>query len=428
MNAAIGRGPLDYRKLSVRGGSTDYRIFHRNWLTNPHTGASSKPDERSMKNSYVNPVAVSMSNGAQEHQGPYESSFSYGCCDTLSDDLCFLAASPKMLLIRQQILKIASVEAPVFIRGESGVGKETVARLLHLRSTRRQHPFVKVNCAALPEELLESMLFGYEQGAFTGAMRAQPGQFELANKGTIFLDEIAAMSPHLQAKLLHVLQDRQYARLGSGETFDLDARVIAATNVDVEEAIKSGTLRGDLYYRLSAFSIDVPALCERATEIPMMFRHFHRKYSAEFKRETAAPSEGMLRAAMRYTWPDNLSELENFAKRYFILGDDEASIRELHELTALRQRSVLSGLAASACAQGLKVFVRRLRDAVEAQLIAAALTKTHWKRKEAAQVLSISYSALLNRVRRMGLGRRRTFWKSAREFQKMTQRARGSHT
>src|ERR1700726_2847709 len=206
-------------------------------------------------------------------------------CEALTEDLSFLAASPQMLKIRQQVLQIAPVDVPVFISGESGVGKEVIARMIHLRSTRRVQAFVKVNCAALPGELLESELFGYEQGAFTGAVRSKPGKFEQANKGIIFLDEIAEMSPHLQAKLLHVLQDNQYSRLGGRHMVGVDVRVLAATNVEVQEAMKSGRLREDLYYRLNVLSINVPPLRERTTEIPLLFRHFLQKYRANFNKE-----------------------------------------------------------------------------------------------------------------------------------------------
>jgi len=240
-------------------------------------------------------------------------------CDHLTEDLSFLASSPQMVRIRQQILQIAPVDVPVFICGESGVGKEVVARMIHMRSTRRNQPFVKVNCAALPGELLESELFGYEQGAFTGAVRSKPGKFELANKGTIFLDEIAEMSPHLQAKLLHVLQDHQYSRLGGRHMVGVDVRVLAATNVEVQEAMKSGRLREDLYYRLNVLSINVPPLRERTTEIPLLFRHFLNKYSEKFQKAPANPSEHLMEAAIRYAWPGNLRELENFVKRYVIL-------------------------------------------------------------------------------------------------------------
>src|SRR6201990_2201851 len=260
-------------------------------------------------------------------------------CDQITEDISFLAASPQMVRIRQQILQIAPVDVPVFICGESGVGKEVVARMIHLRSKRRNQAFVKVNCAALPGELLESELFGFEQGAFTGAHRAKPGKFELANKGTIFLDEIAEMSTHLQAKLLHVLQDHQYSRLGGRHLIETDVRVLAATNVDVHEAMKTGKFREDLYYRLYVLSILVPPLRERATESPLLFRHFLDKYSEKFGKGPMSPSKHLLDAAANYPWPGNLRELENFVKRYVILEDDEGSLRELIEMSSARQRT-----------------------------------------------------------------------------------------
>lgn len=324
-------------------------------------------------------------------------------CDHLTEDLSFLAASPQMVRIRQQILQIAPVDVPVFICGESGVGKEVVARMIHMRSTRRNQPFIKVNCAALPGELLESELFGYEQGAFTGAVRSKPGKFELANKGTIFLDEIAEMSPHLQAKLLHVLQDHQYSLLGGRHMIGVDVRVLAATNVEVQEAMKSGRLREDLYYRLNVLSINVPPLRERTTEIPLLFRHFLNKYSEKFQKETPTPSEHLIEAAIRYAWPGNLRELENFVKRYVILEDDEGSFRELVEMAAARQRTSPREESAPVREQGLKALVRGLKDEAEMEAIADALEKTHWCRKDAAKMLGISYKALLYKIRQFNL-------------------------
>jgi two-component system, NtrC family, response regulator AtoC len=329
-------------------------------------------------------------------------------CDHLTEDLSFLAASPQMVRIRQQILQIAPVDVPVFICGESGVGKEVVARMIHMRSTRRNLPFVKVNCAALPGELLESELFGYEQGAFTGAVRSKPGKFELANKGTIFLDEIAEMSPHLQAKLLHVLQDHQYSRLGGRHMVDVDVRVLAATNVEVQEAMKSGRLREDLYYRLNVLSINVPPLRERSKEIPLLFRHFLNKYAEKFQKQLPTPSEHLMEAAMRYPWPGNLRELENFVKRYVILEDDEGSFRELVEMAAVRQRTAPREEPQPAREQGLKALVRSLKDEAEMEAIADALEKTHWCRKDAARMLGISYKALLYKIRQFNLDAGRT--------------------
>src|SRR5690348_9413619 len=324
-------------------------------------------------------------------------------CDQVTEDLSFLAASPQMVRIRQQILQIAPVDVPVFICGESGVGKEVVARMIHLRSKRRNQPFVKVNCAALPGELLESELFGFEQGAFTGAIRSKPGKFEMANKGTIFLDEIAEMTTPLQAKLLHVLQDHQYSRLGGRHLIDTDVRVLAATNVDVQEAMKTGRFREDLYYRLNVLSILVPPLRERLVEIPLLFRHFLEQYSEKFGKAPVEPSKHLLDAAVNYPWPGNLRELENFVKRYVILEDDEGSLRELVEMSATRQRTSPREEPVLPKEQGLKALVRGLKDEAEMEAIADALEKTRWCRKDAAKMLGISYKALLYKMRQFNL-------------------------
>jgi len=329
-------------------------------------------------------------------------------CDQVTEDLSFLAASPQMVRIRQQILQIAPVDVPVFICGESGVGKEVVARMIHLRSKRRNQPFVKVNCAALPGELLESELFGFEQGAFTGAVRSKPGKFEMANKGTIFLDEIAEMTTPLQAKLLHVLQDHQYSRLGGRHLIDTDVRVLAATNVDVQEAMKTGRFREDLYYRLNVLSILVPPLRERLVEIPLLFRHFLEQYSAKFGKPAVAPSKHLLDAAVNYPWPGNLRELENFVKRYVILEDDEGSLRELVEMSAVRQRTSPREEPTVPREQGLKALVRGLKDEAEMEAIADALETTRWCRKDAARMLGISYKALLYKMRQFNLDTPRT--------------------
>jgi two-component system, NtrC family, response regulator AtoC len=329
-------------------------------------------------------------------------------CDQVTEDLSFLAASPQMVRIRQQILQIAPVDVPVFICGESGVGKEVVARMIHLRSKRRNQPFVKVNCAALPGELLESELFGFEQGAFTGAVRSKPGKFENANKGTIFLDEIAEMSTHLQAKLLHVLQDHQYSRLGGRHLVDTDVRVLAATNVDVHEAMKTGRFREDLYYRLNVLSILVPPLRERLAEIPLLFRHFLEKYSEKFGKNPQVPPKYLMDAAVNYPWPGNLRELENFVKRYVILEDDEGSLRELIEMSSTRQRTSPREEPAAPREQGLKALVRGLKDEAETEAIADALEKTRWCRKDAAKMLGISYKALLYKMRQFNLDTPRT--------------------
>jgi two-component system response regulator AtoC len=329
-------------------------------------------------------------------------------CDRLTEDLSFLAASPQMVKIRQQVTQIAPVDVPVFIYGESGAGKEVVARMIHLRSARRTQPFVKVNCAALPGELLESELFGYEQGAFTGAVRSKPGKFEIADKGTILLDEIAEMSPHLQAKLLHVLQDNQYSRLGGRAIVQVDVRVLAATNVEVQEAIRAGRFREDLYYRLSVLSLHVPPLRDRKMEIPLLLRHFLAKYNEKFGKDAPEPPGHLLEAAARYPWPGNLRELENFVKRYVILGDPEGSFQELVEMTRAKGEIAPRDEAPAPKTQGLKALVRSLKEGAEMEAIADALEKTNWCRKDAARMLGISYKALLYKMRQFKLDPGRT--------------------
>jgi two-component system response regulator AtoC len=321
--------------------------------------------------------------------------------DHLRNDLWFVASSPAMLKIRRQIAQIAEVDVPVFINGESGVGKEVIARMIHELSTRTERPFVKVNCAALPGELLESELFGYEQGAFTGAVRSKPGKFEIADHGTIFLDEIGEMAPTLQAKLLHVLQDNQFSRLGGRVTIQSDVRVLAATNTPVQEAIRAGVFRKDLYYRLSVFALYVPPLRERREEIPLLFRHFVAKYREKYSRTVADPPAYLLDAATRYSWPGNLRELENLVKRYVILGDAEETFRELLDLARFEHHLATEELAAGD--QNLKTRVRDLKDEAELEAILDALEANRWVRRRAAEQLGLSYKGLLNKMRRFHL-------------------------
>ena len=203
----------------------------------------------------------------------------------MGDDLYFLAACESMRNIRRQVAMIAGVDVPVLILGESGTGKEVLARLIHKLSPRAGQKFLKVNCAALPDDLLESELFGFEAGAFTGATRPKPGRFELGEKGTILLDEIGEMSPALQAKLLQVLQDHQFSRLGGRSLVKVDVRILAATNVNIPQALASRKLREDLYYRLNAFSLTLPALRERQEEIPLLLRHFMARFASRYTRD-----------------------------------------------------------------------------------------------------------------------------------------------
>src|SRR6201997_4141501 len=252
-----------------------------------------------------------------------------GEVEELAEDVFFIAASPAMKKIRSQAALVANVDIPVLLLGESGTGKEVLARLVHKLSPRAHRTFLKVNCAAVPADLLESELFGYEAGAFTGANHAKPGKFELSNKGTIMLDEIGEMPPTLQAKLLHVLQDQQFSRLGGRSVIKVDVRILAATNINIPEALASKRLREDLYYRLNAFTLQIPPLRERKEEIPILLKHFMASMSERYARPPLPLSTELLQACQDYSWPGNLRELNNFVKRYLVLGDEKLAIQEL---------------------------------------------------------------------------------------------------
>src|SRR3981189_2433598 len=252
-----------------------------------------------------------------------------GEVEELCDDVFFIAASPAMKKIRSQAALVANVDIPVLLLGESGTGKEVLARLIHKLSPRAHRTFLKVNCAAVPGDLLESELFGYEAGAFTGANHAKPGKFELCNRGTILLDEIGEMPPSLQAKLLHVLQDQQFSRLGSRSVIKVDVRILAATNINIPEALASKRLREDLYYRLNAFTMSLPPLRERKEEIPILLKHFMARMSELYARAPLPLPPAMMDACLNHSWPGNLRELSNFVKRYLVLGDEILAVAEL---------------------------------------------------------------------------------------------------
>lgn len=324
--------------------------------------------------------------------------------EEVGDEVFFLAAHPLMRKIREQVELVARVDVPILILGESGTGKEVLARLVHKLSHRNERSFLKVNCAALPGDLLESELFGYEPGAFTGATREKPGKFELCDGGTMLLDEIGEMPVGLQAKLLQVLQDHEFSRLGGRTTIRVDVRILAATNVDMQKALANKKLRPDLYYRLNAFTIEVPPLRERRGEIPLLLRHFMTRLSSKLGREPLPISPGLQQAALRHDWSGNLRELENFIKRYLILRDEAQAVKEL----AARPREInvtthLLAAAHAAPAGDLKSLVRSLKDEAEFQAISQTLERTSWNRKEAARLLNLSYKALLNKIRRFGL-------------------------
>jgi len=322
--------------------------------------------------------------------------------DEIDDDLFFLAASPAMKQIRAQAALIAKVDVPVLLLGESGVGKEVLARLIHKMSVRAHRSMVKVNCAALPADLLESELFGYEAGAFTGASKSKPGKFELAHKGTILLDEIGEMSAGLQAKLLHVLQDGSFSRLGGRANITADARVLAATNIDVQKAIADRRLREDLYYRLNAFTLTVPPLRERREEIPVLLRYYMNSLARQFGKNAPSVSDRLAQEFMRYHWPGNLRELCNLVKRYLVLEDETLIIEELR-MRSKEESSELEGSSTATGRGGLKAMMRSLKDDAEAREIQRALEDSNWNRKLAAAQLNISYKALLYKIKQHGL-------------------------
>src|SRR6476646_6052168 len=242
-----------------------------------------------------------------------------------------LSTNPKVLRIKEIAKQVADTDVPVLISGESGVGKEVLARFIHTHSSRHDKPFVKVNCAALPNELLESELFGYERGAFTGALNDKPGKFELADKGTLLLDEIGEMTPHLQAKLLHVLQDSEYSRLGGKRMIRVQARVLASTNRRLEESVANGKFREDLYFRLNVIRVDIPPLRERREDIPVLCNYFMCRYRERYKSSVEEITPALMDSLLRYDWPGNIRQLENAVKRYLILPDMHMNLSELKD-------------------------------------------------------------------------------------------------
>jgi len=332
-----------------------------------------------------------------------------------SDFTMLFGTSPRMMEVKTTIEQVADTTATVLVRGESGTGKEVVARMIHSESSRVEKPFVKVNCAAIPHELLESELFGYEPGAFTGATRQKLGKFEQANGGTIFLDEISEMHPALQAKLLHVLQDHEFSRLGGKRDIQVDVRVLAATNKPLERAVEEGVFREDLFYRLNVVTIHIPPLRERREEIPVFLEYFLEKYSQHYGKRPPMFSEYAVMRMMEYAWPGNIRELENLVKRYVIVGNEAQIIRELSthkpivsSQSASQAASAASPVSPAAGGNGTDLEMpslleigRRAAMQAEREAIERVLAQTRWNRRQAAKILRISYKALLNKLKAM---------------------------
>jgi len=370
----------------------------------------------------------------------------------LSDDqdraFLFWGDSPEMKTIASVIEQVSDSDVTVLIRGESGVGKELVARAIHQRSLRRDKPFVKVNCAALPAELLESELFGHEKGAFTGAATTRVGKFEQADTGTIFLDEIGEMKAALQAKLLHVLQDAQFTKLGSNKSINVDVRVVAATNRDLELMMQRGDFRDDLYYRLKVIEITVPPLRERRAEIPHLTSFFIDRYARRYNRPQRQLSEELQHLFQTYEWPGNIRELENMIKRMVILQDEQLVVREMTRAPRVVGAYAAAGASGPLHPHSHGVAIEepddlrddspdlvdapdedeaaqpeepvamapvgsRLADVAKAAAIKAertiiedTLRQVHWNRRRAAEQLGVSYKTLLNKIKECGISRK----------------------
>jgi two-component system response regulator AtoC len=313
--------------------------------------------------------------------------------------------SPRMVEVRQIIQQAARVDVTVLISGETGTGKDLVARAIHDASVRQHGPFVKVNCAAVPRELLESELFGHERGAFTGAHQLKIGKFESADRGTIFLDEIGDLHPALQGKLLHVLQDGHFSRVGGRSTVKVDVRVVAATNQDLEQAVAAGRFREDLYYRLNVIQVVVPPLRERPEEIPLLVDYFLQRYSKLFRREPFSPPPETMARLLRHRFPGNVRELENMIKRMIVLGDP--LLRHSPLPASMTVADDHGPRPTKGAALSLKDIGRRAAQVAEREAMLQALEQTQWNRVRAAKLLDISYRALLYKIKDAGLDRER---------------------
>lgn len=316
----------------------------------------------------------------------------------------FFGLSPAMQEVHNLLDRVACSQASVLIEGETGVGKEVVAREIHARSTRSQKRFLKLNCAALPSELVESELFGYEKGAFTGAFQKKPGMFELADGGTIFLDEIGDMEFKLQAKLLQVLQDQEFQRVGGRETIRVDVRVLAATHRDLERAMLLGHFRQDLYYRLSVVNLKIPALRDRPEDILPLVERLTRKHDAGGAQVQFGSD--LKQALLAYSWPGNVRELENVIRKFLILRDADLIIRDLRARSARDAGASAKNPALSeddSASPAILDQVTRAKDHAEKTAIVAALNSTQWNRKKAAILLKIEYKALLYKMKKLNI-------------------------
>jgi two-component system response regulator AtoC len=318
------------------------------------------------------------------------------------EDLYF-GPSESMRAVRRKVDRAAGLNVPILILGESGTGKEVLARYIHSSSPWGDGPFIKVNCAAIPGTLLESELFGYQKGAFTGAHAAKPGRIEAAQGGTLFLDEIAELDASLQAKLLHVLQDGIFTRIGDFEELHMDARIICATNRELPREIESGSFRSDLFYRINVISVQLPPLRERRDDVPQLAEYFRQRFNQRFQREVAPLSDAALHFLRKKDWRGNVRELENCMARYVVLGSEEALFTEKPQ----RAPSKSTFAVPTGANIPLKHIAQEAIRQMEQEVILKVLQANHWNRRKTAEILKISYRALLYKVRQAGLPAKR---------------------
>jgi len=316
-----------------------------------------------------------------------------------------------MQTVRDRLARVAGANVPVLIQGESGTGKDVIARLVHAGSPWRSGPWVKVNCPAIPGTLLESELFGYEKGAFTGAYGAKPGRVEMAHRGTLFLDEISELDLGLQSKLLQLLQDGQFCRIGAQEDKKVEVRVVCATNRKLEQEIENGTFRSDLFYRINVVNLYLPPLRERSADVPDLFDYFLEYYNRKYNCRAKPVSVQLMAVLKKYHWPGNVRELENLVKRYVILGNEEAISADL----APRETDFFNADISMDGQVSLKKLTRQAVRELERKVILKVLQAHHWNRKQAAKVLGISYRALLYKIRDAGLPSNRTSKRAGNE-------------
>jgi len=318
-------------------------------------------------------------------------------------DHIYFGPSEAMQAVRQKVERAAGLNVPILILGESGTGKEVLANFIHKSSPWRGGPFVKVNCPAIPGTLIESELFGYQRGAFTGAHNNKPGRMEMAQGGTLFMDEIAELDASLQAKLLHVLQDGHFTRIGDHEERRMDARIVCATNRNLAKEIEGGGFRADLFYRINVISITLPSLRERREDIPYLVEYLRLQFNRRFQREAVPLSKETLHLLQQREWPGNVRELENCMARYVVLGSEESFYAERPERAPVH-------FTYEATEDGnipLKRIAQQVTRKMERDVILKVLQANHWNRRRTAEVLKISYRALLYKVRQAGLPAKR---------------------